>query len=552
MKRDNQIRENAENRNMVNVEFKAEGTHCESCARMIEKQAMKVAGVEKASFSYADGIGRVTFDKSKTHIDMIFKSIEEKGYSCCIAERKEKADARANKSSESGDGVYLSINKKTAGTIFLVLGLAAIGYFLLRFAEVINIPAISENMGLGLIFLVGLLTGFHCVAMCGGFVVGYTAKAAQEGKKTYKSHIMYGVGKTISYTIIGALFGLLGSIIAFTPKLRGTIAILAGLFLLLFGLRMLGVFGFMRKFGIKQPAFISRLIMKVGDRGPLVIGLLNGLMIACGPLQAIYVLAAGTGSMLEGAKMLFVFGLGTLPVMLGFGYLASVISAKSTHNILRFSGVIVIILGLLMLNNGLVLTGSGADWGSIKAGLLSGGAGTNTNTGASGGNAETGVPNNVAVLKDGYQEIYMEVDAGGWTPDTFILKAGVPVKWFIDVKQLTGCNKAIQVPAYNLKFNLKMGEQEVDFIPGAAGTIRWSCWMGMIPGTFIVQDELPTVSSAVAASQTAGSGDATQDASSGAATAAGGCGCGGGSAGGCTGCGGTGSCGGSGSCHSTV
>ena len=92
-----------------------------------------------------------------------------------------------------------------------------------------------------------------------------------------------------------------------------------------------------------------------------MIGLLNGLMIACGPLQAMYVMAAGTGSAIEGAKMLFTFGVGTLPILLGFGFLTTLISGALTHQLLRASGAVLIILGAVMLNHGLILTGAGYD-----------------------------------------------------------------------------------------------------------------------------------------------------------------------------------------------
>ena len=109
------------------------------------------------------------------------------------------------------------------------------------------------------------------------------------------SHLMYGAGKLVSYTLIGAAFGLLGSIIAFTPVVRGVAGILAGLFLILFGLKILNVIPVLRKIQFKLPNFVNKIIGKktAGNSSPLVIGLLNGLMIACGPLQAIYIMAAG-------------------------------------------------------------------------------------------------------------------------------------------------------------------------------------------------------------------------------------------------------------------
>ena len=80
----------------------------------------------------------------------------------------------------------------------------------------------------------------------------------------------------------------------------------------------------------------------------------------------------------------------------------------------------------------------------------------------------------------------MNVTARGWQPDTFTLKKGVPVKWVIDGQQITGCNKAIQVPKLNMQFDIKKGQQTIEFTPTEAGTIPWSCWMGMIDGKFIV------------------------------------------------------------------
>ncbi|MBU0615031.1 MAG: heavy metal transporter, partial [Nanoarchaeota archaeon] len=56
--------------------------------------------------------------------------------------------------------------------------------------------------------------------------------------------------------------------------------------------------------------------------------------------------------------------------------------------------------------------------------------------------------------------------------------------------EITGCNNAIQVPKYGLKFDIKPGEQTIEFTPTESGIIPWSCWMGMIQGTFVVKDDI--------------------------------------------------------------
>ncbi|MCZ7402926.1 MAG: sulfite exporter TauE/SafE family protein [Candidatus Methanoperedens sp.] len=439
----------------VTKKFKAKGMTCKNCEKIIEKQVNSIAGVKRIDVDYATEEVKITYDPNKTNFDSIKKAIDSRGYIC-----------------EEYPGTK---NMPTSGWILSVIGIVVIAYFAFQSLETIELPQITQNMSYGLLFIVGLLTGLHCVSMCGGFVVSYSTKGINEGKKPHELHLAYGLGKTLSYTIIGAIFGLLGSIIAFTPLMRGIAGILAGLFLLLFGLKMLNIFPVLRKIQFKTPQFISKFTYRQNksNSDPMTIGLLNGLMIACGPLQAIYIMAAGTGSMIEGAKLLFVFALGTLPVMLSFGYITSFIGSKATHKILKFSGAVVIILGIFMINNGLALTGAGFDIGTTA------------------NNAKTTIdpaPSSQTLdVNNGSQEIRMEVNRYGFVPSTFTLKKGVPVKWIINGKELTGCNSAIQVPAYGLAFDVKKGEQTIEFTPTEAGTIRWSCWMGMIQGRFIVE-----------------------------------------------------------------
>lgn len=470
----------------IKKSIKAKGMTCSSCEKIIAKQLVKLGKTKRFTVDYATEEVYVEFDDKQTTLNEIKRAIEDKGYSCEEDGQKKK-------------GLF--------GWSFAIIGLVIVMYFAWNLYGRIQLPEITQNMGYGLLFVVGLLTGFHCIGMCGGFVVSYTAKGVKEGKKPRNLHLAYGIGKTLSYTIIGASFGLLGSIIAFTPKIRGIAGILAGLFLILFGLKMLNIFPALRKLTFRTPNFVSKFVSveRRKHSNPLVIGLLNGLMIACGPLQAIYIMAAGTGSMFEGAKLLFVFGLGTLPALLGFGYVASLISQKSTHKILKASGVIVLILGVIMVNRGLALSGTGYDFNTMTSGFSV--------------LAENDDTNGI-VLKDGYQEIRMEVDRYGWSPDKFVLQKNVPVKWIIDGKELNGCNNAINVPKMALEFDIQPGEQIIEFTPTELGTIPWSCWMGMIPGVFVVQDD-------VNSDEITGALNTVEVPKGGSCGGTGGCGCGG-------------------------
>ena len=113
----------------------------------------------------------------------------------------------------------------------------------------------------------------------------------------------------------------------FTPYMRGTVTLAASLFVIIYGLKMLDVFPVLRSFTLRLPRFVVRGVSNElrHRRSPLAIGLLNGLMLGCGPLQAMYIMAAGTGSPQEGATMLFFFGFGTLVPLLSFGLISSAI-----------------------------------------------------------------------------------------------------------------------------------------------------------------------------------------------------------------------------------
>jgi sulfite exporter TauE/SafE len=215
---------------------------------------------------------------------------------------------------------------------------------------------ISPQMNDAMLLGVGFLTGFHCIGMCGGFVVGYTDKHLHWSRQAL-AHLGYGVSKTLSYGLLGAGFGLLGAGLAITPQMRGIAALAASVFLVVYGLKMLNIFALLRRFTLRLPKAANRTIAETvaKRRNPLVTGMMTGFLLGCGPLQAMYVMAAGTGDPLEGAKILALFSIGTLVPLLGFGAFASLLPAKAMHQLVSVSGILVIAMGIMMANRGLAL-----------------------------------------------------------------------------------------------------------------------------------------------------------------------------------------------------
>jgi sulfite exporter TauE/SafE/copper chaperone CopZ len=437
------------------------GMHCRGCAVAIEEAVAGLPGVRAAKADYEAGQLQVTFDLARISPDRIAEAVTARGYDCSPL--------------DTGD----SRTRTWVRALGVSMGIAALGWLLAEgdsLADRFHLPRFERGMSYGLLFLVGLFTGLHCIGMCGGFVVGYTARAATAGRYgLILPHVLYGLGKTLSYTLMGGAFGLLGSFVAFTPEIRGYAAAAAGVFLVLFGINMLDWFPALHRIGLRMPRSLARFVGSEARRrkSPFILGLLNGLMIACGPLQALYVMAAGTGSFREGAQLLLVFGLGTLPLMFGFGLLAGTVSGRVTHRLLKASALLVVALGLIMLNRGLVLTGSGRDFRSLA-----------TLAAVHWHQLEERF---APRLVEGRQVIRMTVTAEGYQPNRFVLKEGVPVRWIIEGQALNACNHRIVVPALGLEIEIKPGANSVEFTPQRPGVIPWSCSMGMLQGAFVVE-----------------------------------------------------------------
>ncbi len=338
----------------TDMQIAVKGMVCSGCETIIEEALSEREGVFEVKADYPSGKCQVTFDSEQVSLADIYKVIEDKGYQVDVAEvSKGKAFVKISLS------------------ILALIGIIVLMVFARKIWHQFSVPDISAQLSYGMIFIVGLITGLHCIGMCGNFVLGYTIKDVEQGNTAYLSHILYGIGKTMSYAMFGAIFGFIGSVVSITPFIGGVSILLAGIFLIIFGLNTLNLFSALKRIRIKQPEAMARYANKKrrNSRSPFFIGFFTGFLLGCGPLQAMYIMAAGNGDPLEGAKMLASFGLGTLPALLGFGMATRWLSGAMTHRITQISGVILIVMGSMMLNKGLMKTKSGYDFQSISSAL---------------------------------------------------------------------------------------------------------------------------------------------------------------------------------------
>jgi len=211
------------------------------------------------------------------------------------------------------------------------------------------------------VFLIGLLGGTHCVAMCGGIVSALTVQIPGQVKRQWPIHLAYNIGRITTYVGLGALLGAIGSagmlFDNFLP-VQMTLYVLANVMLIALGLYLTG---FTRLLAPIERAghglwrhiqpFTRRFLPARGPAQAFPLGLLWGF-IPCGLIYSVLATALVTGSAARGAGLMLAFGLGTLPNLLLAGMVLKRLRGVTRNTWVRsVSGIVVLGFGVFGLLN---------------------------------------------------------------------------------------------------------------------------------------------------------------------------------------------------------
>lgn len=452
------------------------GMTCVNCQNKIEKKLRNTAGIEKAEVSYNAGTAVITYDTDIISLKNIVEIIENLDYK--VLTEKEQPESDLNR-------------------VLGILIIIASFYMILQHFGILNLLVPSKladvNMGYGMLFVIGLVTSVHCVAMCGGINLSQCIPYGEQGEEkrsrfsVLKPTFLYNLGRVISYTIVGFIVGAFGSVITFSNTLQGVLKLIAGVFMVIMGINMLGILPGLHKFNPRMPKIFARKIykQKANSKSPLIVGLLNGLM-PCGPLQAMQIYALSTGNPFAGAFSMFLFSLGTVPLMFGLGAFSTVMGKKFAHRVMTAGAVLVVVLGLSMFSQGWSLSGFAAP------GLTENSADAKKDEG------------NQTKVENGVQIVNSTLSSGRYP--NIEVTVGTPVKWTINAPQgsINGCNNRMIIRTYDIEYSFKTGENVIEFTPTKTGRFQYTCWMGMIRGSI-------TVVEAGAGKDAAKTGDSASD-----------------------------------------
>ncbi len=206
--------------------------------------------------------------------------------------------------------------------------------------------------------VLGLAGSFHCIGMCGPIAFVLPVDRSTKTKLFYQI-FLYHLGRLISYSIIGLLFGFIGKGL-YLAGFQQRLSILMGVIMILLIVIPASIFN---KYNFSKPLYkiIGQVKKKLGfylnkksNKSIFSIGFFNGFL-PCGLVYMALIGSISTGNTSQGAFYMFLFGLGTIPLMTAAVLLGNFVNLSIRAKIQKVIPVFVVIIGLLFILRGLGL-----------------------------------------------------------------------------------------------------------------------------------------------------------------------------------------------------
>jgi sulfite exporter TauE/SafE len=278
--------------------------------------------------------------------------------------------------------------------------------------------------------------------------------------------LSFNLGRILTYTVLGAVNGLVGQVLTKDLQIGSAMNVIIGILMVFVGLDMLRILPFDR---ILPNKWYKNFLLKMQGRllqHPRQTSFLLGVItywLPCGFTQSVQLYALSVADPVQSALIMLAFALGTTPVLLLMGYATSIMKTIFYIWFMKVIAVLVTLVGIAYILNFLTLYGL-----NPLQPLFS----------QLGGKVEAVA----AKEENGEQIIRMRVTNSGYSPNSFTVEKGRPVKWIIDGVEVFGCQGYLVAPKIEVETTLKKGENIISFYPVEAGKIGFSCSMGMYGG----------------------------------------------------------------------
>jgi uncharacterized protein len=454
---------------LTTIAFQVKGMHCASCEVVIEQRLHELAGVQAVRINARTGTGEMLCTRVPS-VQEAQHALQAYGYTILPPSEIPCPTPEAPERPRKTFREYLEI---VAIMVFLIGSYQVFTHFNVLPAG----PDLANPASYGAIFLIGLVASVSsCMGAAGGLLVGIvtTVRSPQAGVQpgrwqTLQPTLLFHLGRMLSYTVFGAAIGTLGSIMTLSPLANSIAVLLGGLVLLLLGLRLLGFLSWLHLLQPRMPAFLRARMQSARGTSSGIASFLLGagtFFLPCGFTQALQLYVLSKGSPIIGALTMLIFALGTLPALLSFGALSSLVKGGVLRVFVRISAVMVLLIGLVTLSSGFALLGLPLSPSPVWSALF-----------------HQQPPMSqapLAPLVNGKQVVSMQIKGMEYLPSMFTVRQSVPVEWQVDGSQAQGCAHVLAVPDLGLTVSLPQhGSKTIVFVPKRTGNLRFSCPMAL-------------------------------------------------------------------------
>ena len=207
-------------------------------------------------------------------------------------------------------------------------------------------------------FILGLISSLHCIGMCGPIAMMLPLDHQNSAKKTLQI-LTYHSGRVAAYMTFGLVFGLLGRGL-FLAGMQQQLSVVIGILMIAFILvpeKVLAQYNFSKplyRLISKVKTALGNQFKKRSYKALFTIGLLNGFL----PCGLVYVALFGAIAMqneLLGIGYMFLYGLGTIPMMSAVVYASNFVTVPMRNRVQKIIPIVAIAIGTMFILRGLGL-----------------------------------------------------------------------------------------------------------------------------------------------------------------------------------------------------
>lgn len=441
------------------------GMHCQSCDILVKDKFREFSNIRDVQADYRTGKATVTY-VGHLNKESLNEAICKYGYT--VAENDDVQIAKAPFSTRV-------IEASVIGLILFIL------YFMAQDLNLIPSMAATTQLNYGAAFILGLVASTStCMATSGALFMATVGKL-RKGSDSFSENIIpavsFNVGRVLSYGAFGFIIGIIGKTFVTNLALGSYLTLFVSLAMILVALDMLQIFSFT---SLMPQSFtkgiFEKLETKLIARPKQTAFLLGAItyLLPCGFTQSVQLFALSLGNPVQSALLMMSFAIGTVPALLAVGSITSFTKSQFYPMFAKIMAMVIFLVGASYFLNFLSLQGISLP--KFKASTPS--------ANVLSAQEQPSDPN--VTMEDGKQVVKMDVSAQGYSPDSFTVKAGVPVKWLVNGVNVLGCQGTLLAPKANIQQTLQSGNNVIEFTPSEKGALNFSCSMGMFRGSFNV------------------------------------------------------------------